>query len=685
MNRPLLPHWNRLTIGLVSGPKGMIRVSPVAEGAADGFTHSRGIEMTAGIAPPSTPTAELTLRAIVLGLVLAAVLGAANVYLGLKVGMTVSASIPAAVVAMLLLRRVFGGGTVLEANQVQTAASAGESLAAGILFTVPALVLIGAWAEFDFWATTFIAIAGGWLGVLFMIPMRRVFIEDSPELPYPEGVACASVLEAGGDSAGPEEGQAVLRGGLLGALVKLAVGFFGILQSSIEGAVTAVGVRPFFIGADLSPALLAVGYIVRLEVALQIFLGGVLGWLVLLPLAPEMVSWLAPESSTLVLASSAAFEGDAAARSWALWSNGIRYVGVGAMAVGGLTALFRVRAGLRRALVELRRGWSMQAEEAATRVDLTPGTIGLFITLAVGIVVVLYWRFTGDPGVTALATVIMVVASFFFVGVASYIVGLVGNSNSPVSGMTITAVLMTGGLLWLFGYTGVQGMVATLGVAAIVCCAACTAGDVCNDLKTGSLVGASPRRQQKMQLAGVVVAAFVMAPVLQLLHDAYGIGSRELAAPQASLFASLARGFFGGEVLPWGLVGLGAGIGVVVLLVDTVIERRGASFRLHLMPIAVGLYLPFGLAVPIVVGGLIEWLGRRGSASDSKLPSQRGILFASGVVAGEALVGVGIAMLIGAGFNPFDFSGAWSGMISLVAALAVVGVFFAACRPIRAV
>ena len=199
---------------------------------------------------------------------------------------------------------------------------------------------------------------------------------------------------------------------------------------------------------------------------------------------------------------------------------------------------------------------------------------------------------------------------FFFTAVASYIVGLVGNSNSPVSGMTITAVLMTGALLWLFGYDGVQGMVATLGVAAIVCCAACTAGDVCNDLKTGALVGATPRRQQAMLLAGVVVAALVMAPVLQILHDAYGIGSRELAAPQASLFASLARGFFGDERLPWGLVALGAGIGVAVLALDAVLARRG-GFRLHLMPIAVGLYLPFGLALPILIGGMIEWATRR--------------------------------------------------------------------------
>jgi putative OPT family oligopeptide transporter len=274
----------------------------------------------------------------------------------------------------------------------------------------------------------------------------------------------------------------------------------------------------------------------------------------------------------------------------------------------------------------------------------------------------------------------MVVAAFFFVGVASYIVGLVGNSNSPVSGMTITAVLMTGGLLWLFGYTGVQGMVATLGVAAVVCCAACTAGDVCNDLKTGSIVGATPRRQQTMQLAGVVVAAFVMAPVLQLLHDAYGIGSRELAAPQASLFASLARGFFGGEELPWGLVALGAGLGMSVLVIDGMLERRAAEFRLHLMPIAVGLYLPFGLALPILVGGLIERWTRQPDQDEATRGGGPGVLFASGIVAGEALVGVGVAMLVGLGVSgrTADYTGA--GGVSLLVALAVVGVFVRAAK-----
>lgn len=636
---------------------------------------------------------EATLRAWLLGLVLAAVLGAANVYLGLKVGMTVSASIPAAVVAMLVLRRVLRGGSVLEANLVQTAASAGESLAAGILFTVPALVLIGYWQRFDYWTTTLIAIAGGWLGVLFMIPMRRVFIEESPDLPFPEGVACASVLRAGSEAAGPEAARAVVAGGLLGGLVKLAVGWLGLAAGVLEGAIAVAG-RPIAFGAELSPALVAVGAIVRLEVAAQVFLGGAFAWWVVLPLMPELVPVLAPDSGALREALAAEATQPVAERAVTLWSQGVRHVGVGAMAVGGVAALVRVRRGLARAFVELRAGLRSRRDRGvdasgASR-DLAPGAIAAFALLAIATTAGLYLSFTNAPSIALLATVVMVVTTFFFVGVASSIVGLVGNSNSPVSGMTITVVLFCGLVLLIAGYSGMDGMVATLGVAAVVCCAACTAGDICNDLKTGSLVGASPRRQQTIQLVGVIVAALVMAPVLQLLDDAYVIGSRELAAPQASLFASLARGFFGDEVLPWGLVAVGAGIGLGVLALDALLARRAATWRLHLMPIAVGMYLPIGLSLPMLAGG---WLaGRAGAragtrtnvegdrASDSEEGAQRGILFASGAVAGEALVGVGVALLVGLGMSPRGWGGAAQVWLAWPLAIVVLGAFARAVR-----
>jgi putative OPT family oligopeptide transporter len=619
--------------------------------------------------------AELTPRAILLGLVLSVVMAAANVYLGLKAGMTVSASIPAAVVAMLILRGVFKGGTILEANQVQTAASAGESLAAGIIFTMPALLLIGVWKEFDLVTTTLIAFTGGLLGILFMIPMRRVFVVDNKELAYPEGVACAAVLQAG------EKGGAnVVWGGAVGALFKLLVSFFGLLHGTLEVATRTAGGRVWFLGADISPALIAVGFIVRLNVALLLFLGGALGWLVCIPFISELdaiLGSISPSLSHPIVAEGAAVE-----QAWTLWSKGVRYVGVGAMVVGGIASIIRVRAGLMRAVEELRKRFRAEQSTEDDGQDLSPRTILIWSVIAVVSIAAIYYHFTGGIGITLLTTTVMVVMSFFFVAVASYIVGLVGNSNSPVSGMTITAVLFTGGLLYIAGFSGTDGMVATLGVAAIVCCAACTSGDVCNDLKTGSLVGATPRKQQIIQIAGVAVASLVMAPVLQLLHNAYGIGSRELSAPQAGLFASLAQGFFGEGELPWGLVGVGALLGALVLLVDGALERRGSAFRMHLMPVAVGMYLPFGLSIPILLGGLLAHLHAGGEsdahALDRKL--HRGILFSSGVIAGESLIGVVIAILVSMNVSGPKLSVANGELVTLAFAVALLWLFHARTR-----
>jgi putative OPT family oligopeptide transporter len=572
-------------------------------------------------------TRELTGRALVLGLLLSVIMGAANVYLGLKAGMTVSASIPAAVVAMLILRGICKNGSILEANQVQTAASAGESLAAGIIFTMPALLLIGAWQKFEFVTTTLVAFAGGLLGILFMIPMRRVFVvRDNPELTYPEGVACASVLKAGESSR--DDALAVAKGTAIGGVFKLLAGFAGVLENTLEGATALLG-RVFYFGADMSPALVAVGLIVRLNVALLIFVGGALGWLICIPLLGGGT-------------------GDPLDAAWTLWSGKVRYIGVGAMVVGGIASIVRVRHGLVEAVRELRKATRVGVASELDR-DIPPRAILGLTVVCVALIAAVYYSLTDNLAITAATTLIMIVMAFFFTAVASYIVGLVGNSNSPVSGMTITAVLFTGGLLLLLGFSGTQGMVATLGVAAVVCCAACTSGDICNDLKTGQLVGASPYRQQIMQILGVAVASLVMAPILQLLHDNTpgGIGGRHLAAPQASLFKSLAEGFFGGAQLPWGMVALGAGLGCVILAIDRSLQRAGVEFRAHLMPIAVGMYLPFGLSVPIVIGGLMSHLFERRGARDDG--AGRSVLFASGVIAGESLMGVGIAVLASAG------------------------------------
>ena len=628
--------------------------------------------------------AELTVRALVIGLVLSVVMGAANVYLGLYAGMTVSASIPAAVVGMLVLRVLFRSGSILEANLIQTSASAGESLAAGIIFTVPALLLIGAWQQFDLVTTTLIAFTGGLLGILFMIPMRRVFVVDNEELPYPEGVACAAVLKTGqAKEGGHRDAMQVVVGGLIGAAFKFLVSFVGALMGALEGA-GLVGGRVLFFGSDISPALVGVGYIVRLNVASLIFIGGAIGWLVCIPLLPELSAILS--SMNPEWGQPPVFEEGASAteQAWTIWSTKIRYVGVGAMVVGGIAAIVRVRHGLVQAVVELRKRFrAASGPVLETERDLSSKVILFFSLLAVVFIAGIYYAFTDDVGITVLATVVMVIMAFFFVAVASYIVGLVGNSNSPVSGMTITAVLFTGGMLYVAGFSGMDGMMATLGVAAIVCCAACTSGDVCNDLKTGSMVGASPRRQQIMQIAGVAVASLVMAPILTVLHDAYTIGSRELPAPQAGLFASLASGFFGEGQLPWGMVGVGVAIGLVILVIDAVLERTGSKFRAHLMPVAVGIYLPFGLSVPILLGGLLAWLHGRGAASHDEAEARmhRGVLFASGIIAGESLIGVVIALFVSMGIAGLGVTFGGQELVTLAAAIGVLGLYYVYTKP----
>ena len=621
----------------------------------------------------SSSLPELNLRVILIGVFLSVVMGAANVYLGLKAGMTVSASIPAAVIGMVMLRQIralnkeSGAGSILEANQIQTAASAGESLAAGIIFTMPALILIGVWQEFNMMLTTVIAFTGGLLGILFMIPMRKVFIvRNEDNLQYPEGLACASVLEAGQGMGSSNSASLVVKGTLIGGLFKILISFFGVLKGVLEGAVL-VGNRIFFFGGDISPALLAVGFIVRLNIAVLIFIGGFLGWLVGIPL----------------LGSGLEFAEDPLHGASTLWSTKIRYIGVGAMVIGGLASILKVRKGLADAikiLIDTQKG-NNQNEIPKNQRDLPASAINIFSLLAVLLVGFVYYNITGSTGITILTTFIMIIMAFFFTAVASYIVGLVGNSNSPVSGMTITAVLFTGGMLYVFGFSGTEGMVATLGVAAIVCCAACTSGDVCNDLKTGQIVGSRPYRQQIMQIIGVGVASLVMAPILQLLHENTpgGIGGRELAAPQAGLFASLANGFFGDGNLPLDMVSIGAVLGILILTLDYFLfdKNKPGGFRLHLMPIAVGMYLPFGLSTPILIGGLIAYFLTKRSklANTDDHVLQNGVLLSSGLIAGESLMGILLALFASAGITSINL-GLQPGFVTGLTFLSAAGVIW---------
>ncbi|HED65963.1 MAG TPA: oligopeptide transporter, OPT family [Planctomycetes bacterium] len=593
---------------------------------------------------------ETTLRAILLGVGIGCVMATANVYLGLFAGMTVSASIPAAVISMGILRGLFKDGTVLENNIVQTIASAGESLAAGIIFTMPALVIAGVWTDFDFWTTTLVSITGGLLGVLFMIPLRKPMIIEDEELTYPEGVACAKVLRAGEDAGG---GMGLIFTGLgVAALVKLATDALSLMAGEVK-AKLAFGKAYVMGGAFAAPAMLGVGFIVGLNISLLVFVGGAISWVFAGPVLTSI-----DYQGVLSGVTSATGHVDVDALAKAVKPH-LRFLGVGAMVVGGLWSILMIRNGIVRGIEETIGGYraSMKGAARPARVDtdMEPRWILFLLAATTLIVAILYEKLTGHVGIASLATVLMVISSFFFVAVASYIVGLVGSSNSPVSGMTICAVLFTSAFVFLFGYSDQVAILATMGVAGVVCCATCTAGDVCQDLKTGSLVGATPKRQQWAEILGVVTASFVMWFVLNLLHKGRGIGTDAhipldhrspdgpLEAPQAQLFANLMKGFFGDAPLPWGLIGIGAGVGVLIILIDQLVLRpRRSRFRLHVMPVAVGMYLPFGLSTTILFGGLLAWFAGRGARSEQARGRglEKGVILASGLIAGEAMAGV---------------------------------------------
>ncbi|MEZ4872100.1 MAG: oligopeptide transporter, OPT family [Bdellovibrionales bacterium] len=604
---------------------------------------------------------ELTPLSIGLGIVLGVIMTAANVYLGLYAGMTVSASIPAAVIAMGITRGVFKKSNVYESNIVQTMASAGESLAAGVIFTLPALVIVGAWSDFDFIQTTAIAIAGGLLGVIFMIPLRKALIIDDKDLTYPEGVACAAVLRSATETTDADSQKnikAIVNGVGIGAIFKFLVSGVKLFTGEVAIATKLFG-RVGFFGLDASPALLAVGYIVGVEVALMVFLGGAIGWVVGIPMLGIPTGM---ESK------------DALDIAWTLWSTQIRYLGVGAMVVGGLWSIFTVRSGIVSGLSGLKSAY--KDKDAAAKIerenrDISLVSMSVIFMVCLAIMFTLYEYLIGSHALSLFTTLLMFVVSFLFVAVSSYIVGLVGSSNNPVSGMTISALLGTAAFFLVLGFKGESAILATLGVAAVVCCAACTAGDCSQDLKTGSIIKATPRNQQIAQIIGVLIPAIVIAPVLTLLHEAYVIGEG-LKAPQATLFASITQALFGDGDLPYDMVGYGAILGVIVIAVDSYFKSIKSKVRLHLMPVAVGIYLPITLAVPMLVGGLIK--RAISGPKDIDEAKDRGILLSSGIIAGEALMGVLVAVILYLNIDiaiGADLSMAVKEIVSLIAFISV--------------
>lgn len=612
---------------------------------------------------------EITVKAVILGALLSVILGAANTYLGLRVGLTVSASIPAAVVAMGVLR-LFRRTNILEQNIVQTAASAGESLAAGVLFTVPALLILGYWSEVGYWETSLIAVTGGLLGVFFTVPLRRALIVEA-ELTFPEGVATSEVLKSGEAKGGGV--WALVLGGIVGLLYKF-------MQTAMEmWTHTALYARRFrddgvvAFGMDLSPALLAVGYIVGLQIAALVFLGGVIGWLVGIPLYSAFAGdWPTLEAAIragLIAGGQPTSPGNVAG---GLWSTRIRYMGVGAMLVGGVWSLWKLRKPLGAAVGKAFGTSGPGAKDVPrTEQELSGRATYLGVLAMVVPLVAFYWYVTGSWWIALVMGAVMVVTGFLFSAVGGYMAGLVGSSNNPISGVTILTVLAAAFTLLFLGVDTSLGPAATIMVAAVIACAGAIASDNMQDLKAGYLLGATPRKQQTMQMIGVTAAAFALAPVLQLLHEAYTIGSIDLPAPQAGLMAAVAGFVFEGG-LPATMVGIGAGIAVLLIILDEILAATQAPFRTPVMPVAVGIYLPVGLSSPIFVGGLIAFAASRFFRAKKRSKHQdagmrAGVLFASGAIAGEALVGIAVAGLIvsGAGEVVAVGSGAltWPGLI----------------------
>lgn len=597
---------------------------------------------------PEKHLPEITFKAVVLGVVLSMLLAGANAYLGLFAGMTVSASIPAAVISMGVLK-LFRRSNILENNIVQTAASAGESLAAGVIFTIPSLILMNYWDGFGFdqyWTITGIAATGGLIGVLFTIPLRRALIIEE-DLRFPEGVATAEVLRSGESGAGGL--KYLVQAGLAGAFFKIGSEALRLWGGILSGA-GRIGNTFASFQFNLSPALLSVGYIVGLNIAVLVFSGGVLGrWIALPILAPFYLGEVPPDVA-----------GDPSATVNWLHNNVIKYIGVGAMVVGGLWALINLRKSLFKGVrsgLDVYKKMRSGGDSAIDRRDMDIPLVWVGAALIVSIIPVfaIFLTVVQNVAVTAFMAVLMLVAGFLFSAVAAYMAGLVGSSNNPISGVTIATVLSASLLLFVLQRAGVNvGPAAAIFIGAVVCCAAAIGGDNLQDLKTGRIVGATPWKQQVMQIVGVLAASVVMMPVLWMLHRRYGIGvdthlplelqGHALEAPQASLMANIARGVFNQD-LPWNLVAIGAILAVAIICLDKFLERRDSSFRAPVLAVAIGTYLPFHLTTPILLGGLLSRFtaGRSANGNHEEI-NQKGLLFASGLITGEALVGILLAV-----------------------------------------
>ena len=570
---------------------------------------------------------EITLKAFFLSIFLSIILSSAMVYLGLYAGMTISASIPAAIMSMGILR-LFKNSNILENNIVQTAASAGESLAAGVIFTLPALLLIGYWDTISYLEVTKIAMVGGILGALFTVPLRRALILKA-QLRFPEGVATAAVLKTGHET-DSEKSQKSLKligiSALIGGFVKLGELAFSVWSSAIGGAIAVKGAI-FGMGASLSPSLFSVGYIVGRNIGILAFTGGLISWAVAIPIYSYLYG----------------FEGENYFESAnIIWNAKIRYLGVGAMVVGGIWSVIQ----LAKPLIESIQLSLKTLKESSDNISLEERDLPInYVFMAIIAMLIpialTYFGIIGSWSSAIILSFVMLVFGFLFSAVAAYMAGVVGSSNNPISGVTIATILFSSLLIiTFFDVDSSKGAAAAILIGAVVCCAAAIGGDNLQDLKTGNIVGATPWKQQLMQLVGVSSAALTLGIVLTLLHEAYGIGSSDLPAPQAVLMTNVANGVFAGN-LEWGMIYAGAILGIIIILIDQYQAYRKADFRVPILAVAIGIYLPIELTLPIFIGGMLNHIASKTASEEGK---NNGLLIASGLITGEALMAIFIAI-----------------------------------------
>ena len=620
--------------------------------------------------PAASQMAELTVRAVVLGIAMALVLGAANAYLGLRAGLTVSAAFPAAVVAMAAMRAL--RGSLLEENIARTAGSSGEALVAGAIFTLPAFLLTGIWEQFNYWDSTLIMMMGGLLGVLFIIVLRRAMVAD-PSLPFPESVATAELVKAG--QRGAAGAKYVFQAMGFAALIELFKNSHGLqlfrdstsrFFSLDTSAISLLGRERQYAGGfyletpSASPALVGVGFIVGPRISSTLLAGALLGWWVLVPLGLLLnPGWMDEVASGA----------DWTAIAEDVWRNQVRPLAVGTMVVAAFHTLWGLRRslvqGISRAVQDLELAKTGKKQIARWDLDLDLKRVGLAIVLCSLPLFILYVYFTRSIVTSVVLTGVFRVLGFLFSAVAGYLAGVLGGSNSPISGITLSALLISALLLVLLGAGGSGSVAAVLAVAGVVCCAAAMSGDLLQDLKIGHILGATPRSMELVEILTVVSCSLVLVFPLMALHAVYGIGSRELPAPQAGLMALLAQGVMGGQ-MPWALVLMGMLLAVVLILV------RAPSPML----IAVGIYLPFFSTAAIFVGGLLRWVfehraARAALSAQEKTDAENiGVLLASGMVAGESLMAVLLAFVVlgtDLTHSPFHlpslYTGAWPGMV----------------------